>query len=446
MKKILIIGAGRSASSLIRYLIREGITRHWQLLIADTNPELAREKAAGHENARAIPLDILHEEQRENAVRQADLVISMLPAQFHRYAAKACIKFSKNLLTASYVSDDMAMWHDEAVRKDLIFLNECGLDPGIDHMTAMQAIDRIVASGAELTSFKSYTGGLVAPESDNNPWHYKFTWNPRNVVMAGQGTPAKFIRNGRYKYIPYHKLFTRYETIHVPGYGDFEAYPNRDSLPYRKVYGLPKLPTIIRGTLRGPGYCQAWDSFVQLGMTDDTYQVEGVDKITWREFVDSFLACNERESVETKLCKYLGINAASETFRKLAWLGIFEDRPVGLKRGTPAQVLQHLLEKKWKLDSGDKDMIVMQHQFEYTLRKKHHLLTATMVSKGDDSVNTAMSKTVGWPLGIAAKLILGEKIKARGVQIPTAKEFYEPLLSELERLGITFMEDSSFIA
>jgi saccharopine dehydrogenase (NADP+, L-glutamate forming) len=440
MRNILLLGAGRSATSLINYLKKHAIEENWHLKIGDFDINLAKEKAGDHPNTSAIQFDILNEIQTKDEIAKADLVISMLPARFHPKVATVCVDQGKHMVTASYNSPDVEELSDIAKSKNIIILMECGLDPGIDHMTAMEAMDNIREKGGNLTSFKSYTGGLVAPESDNNPWHYKFTWNPRNVVLAGQGT-AQFIRNGRYKYIPYHKLFSRYETIDVPGLGDFEGYPNRNSLAYRKVYGIEDIPTLIRGTFRKAGFCDAWNVFVQLGVTDDTYKMEGLDQMSKRDFFNAFLPYNKSESIEDKLCKNLGFQRDSEIFKKLEWLGIFEDKKVPIQEGSPAQVMQAIMEEKMSLEPDDKDMIVMQHQFEYDLNGKKYRLDSSIVSKGDDQMETAMSKTVGWPLGIAIKNILNDNIKLRGVQIPIKKEIYSPILKELNSMGIQFNEN-----
>jgi saccharopine dehydrogenase-like NADP-dependent oxidoreductase len=440
MQNILLLGAGRSATSLINYLKKHAEDENWHIKIGDFDIKLAENKAGNHPNTSAIQFDILNEIQTKDEIAKADLVISMLPARFHPKVATVCVDQGKHMVTASYNSPDVDELSDIAKSKNIIILMECGLDPGIDHMTAMEAMDNIREKGGTLTSFKSYTGGLVAPESDNNPWHYKFTWNPRNVVLAGQGT-AQFIRNGRYKYIPYHKLFTRYETIEVNGLGDFEGYPNRNSLAYRKVYGIEEIPTLIRGTFRKAGFCDAWNVFVQLGVTDDTYQMEGLDQMSKRDFFNAFLPYNKSESVEDKLCKNIGFKRDSETFKKLEWLGIFEDKHVPIQKGSPAQVMQAIMEEKMSLDPDDKDMIVMQHQFEYDLNGKKYRLDSSIVSKGDDQMETAMSKTVGWPLGIAIKNILNDNIKLRGVQIPIKKEIYQPILKELNSMGVQFKEN-----
>ncbi|WNB17306.1 saccharopine dehydrogenase C-terminal domain-containing protein [Marivirga arenosa] len=440
MQNILLLGAGRSATSLINYLKSNAEKENWHIKIGDFDIKLAEEKAGNHPNTSFIQFDILNEIQTQDEIAKADLVISMLPARFHPKVATACVDSGKHMVTASYNSQDIEDLSDIAKSKNILILMECGLDPGIDHMTAMEAMDKIHEQGAKLTSFKSYTGGLVAPESDNNPWHYKFSWNPRNVVLAGQGT-AQFIRNGKYKYIPYHKLFSRYEKIEVNGLGDFEGYPNRNSLKYRKVYGIEEIPTLIRGTFRKAGFCDAWDVFVQLGVTDDTYKMEALDEMTIRDFFNAFLPYDKVKPIEEKLSDYLGLGMNSETFKKLEWLGIFEDKKVPITEGSPAQVMQAIMEAKMSLEPEDKDMIVMQHQFEYELDGKKYRLDSSIVSKGDDQLETAMSKTVGWPMGIAIKNILNHNINLRGVQIPTKKEIYEPILKELNTMGVQFNEN-----
>ena len=346
------------------------------------------------------------------------------------------------MLTASYETKEIKAFEDEVNRKGLFFLNECGLDPGLDHMSAMKLIDRIKGQGHELLGFESFTGGLVAPESDDNPWHYKFSWNPRNVIVAGQEGPAKFIQNGKYKYIPYHRLFRRTELIDIEGYGQFEGYANRDSLKYIEKYNLQGIPTIYRGTLRRPGYCRAWNVFVQLGATDDSYYMENVENMTCREFINSFLYYHPTDSVELKLYHYMHIDQDSDIIGKLKWLGIFDNTKIGLKRGTPAQILEHILQQKWQLQPGDKDLVVMWHKFVY--REKgtgnEKKLTSSLVVTGDDDQQTAMAKTVGMPLGIAAKLVLTGKLILKGMYIPTHPEIYQPILAELEQHGIVFHE------
>jgi saccharopine dehydrogenase (NADP+, L-glutamate forming) len=440
MANILILGAGRSASSLIEYLLNECTKNNWSLRVGDYNPELALAKCKGHERAEAFAFDIQNTTQREEEIQWADLVISMLPAKFHPVVALECLQHNVSLMTASYVSDEMKALDAAAREKGLLFLNECGLDPGIDHMSAMKVIDQIREEGHELRAFESFTGGLLADNpKDDNPWEYKFTWNPRNVVLAGQGI-VKFIQEGMYKYIPYHRLFRRTEMIHIPGHGYFEGYANRDSLKYLDVYGLRGINTIYRGTLRRPGFCRTWDIFVQLGATDDTYEMEGVDTMTHRDFINSFLSYNPTDSVELKLAHYMNLERDGAEIHRLRWAGLFDKTLVGIDRGTPAQILEHILNKKWRLNPDDRDMIVMWHKFEFLENGQQREVHSTMVAVGDDSENTAMSKTVGLPLAIAAKHFLQGNMKISGVQVPIKKEIYLPILQELEELGIELTE------
>ncbi len=438
MKNILIIGAGRSASSLIKYILDHSTKENWNVTIGDISIDLVKQKIANHPNARAIVFDINNDTQRAEEIKRADIVISMLPASMHLNVAKDCVRFKKHLATASYVSKEMAELDAEAKAAGIILMNEIGLDPGIDHASAMKVIDHIHAQGGQLTSFKSYCGGLVAPESNDNPWGYKFSWNPRNVILAGQGT-AQYIENAEYKYIPYNRLFTQINTIEIDGLGKFDAYANRDSLSYRKFYNIENIPTMLRGTLRMPGYCKAWNVFVKLGLTDDTYKIEASDKLTYRQLLEAYLPAS-KQSTKDKLIAFMGNEIDSEILSKLEWLGIFDDTKIKLANASPAQILQDLLEEKWKLQELDKDMIVMQHQFEFSLHGKSKKIISSLVVKGEDQTYTAMAKTVGLPLAITTKLILQGKINARGVVIPTIKEIYEPVLAELESVGVKFEE------
>jgi saccharopine dehydrogenase-like NADP-dependent oxidoreductase len=440
MKNILILGAGLSSSVLIDYLMDGAEENDWHITVGDFDKKLAERKIHGHNRASSIFFDVNDCEMVETEIAKVDLVVSMLPARFHPIIAQSCLRQEKHMVTASYVSPDMKALHEEVKAKGLIFLNELGVDPGLDHMSAMKVIDDIRAKGGKIISFKSSTGGLVAPEYDNNPWNYKFTWNPRNVVLAGQGT-ARFLRNGKFKYIPYYQLFKRTLPTSVLNYGDFEIYMNRDSLSYREIYGLQDIPTIFRGTLRRPGYCEAWDTFVQLGATDDTYYFENSENLTYRDFINSFLRYEPDVRVEDKLAAYLNIDSNCEVMKKLEWLGIFSEKKIGLKKATPAQILQKILEEKWSLGPEDKDMIVMQHQFEYELNGKNHGLQSSFAFIGKDTTKTAMAITVGMPAAIATKLLLTGVITRTGVSVPVTPDLYEPILNELKEFGIKFIEE-----
>ena len=440
-RQILIIGAGRSASSLIQYLLDKSDAENLHLVVADLTLALAESKTNDHPNATALALDINQVENRRAAVQHADIVISMLPASMHLGVAQDCIDFGKHLITASYVSNDMLAMDAQVKAKGLIFMNEIGLDPGIDHMSAMQIIDRIKANGGKMILFESFTGGLVAPESDDNLWHYKFTWNPRNVVVAGQGGAAKFIQEGRYKYIPYQKLFRRTEILHIDGYGKFEGLANRDSLKYREIYGLDDIHTMYRGTIRKVGYSKAWNVFVQLGMTDDTYLMENTQNMSYREFINSFLPYHPYDSVELKLRQYLQIDQDDVLWEKLEELELFNpSKKVNMPKATPAQILEKILTEKWTLKSEDKDMIVMLHKFGFELNGVKKQIESSMVVIGRDQVYTAMSDTVGLPVAMATLKILNKQITKPGVQIPINQEVYEPILEELKEYGVVFTE------
>ncbi len=440
MKNILILGAGKSSSALIKQLLADATTEDWKLTIGDQFPDNAKQLFSASEKLFIREFNASDSALTQQLVSESDLVISMLPALLHPKVASVCLETGKDLITASYVSDEMKKLDAEVKRKGLLFLNEMGVDPGIDHMSAMQVIDRIRAQGGKMTAFESFTGGLLAPESEkDNPWKYKFTWNPRNVVLAGQGI-VKFRQEGTFKYIPYHRLFRRTEMIQIPGYGYFEGYANRDSLKYLDSYNLQEVKTIYRGTLRRPGYCRTWNAFVQIGATDDSYTMEDTETMTYREFINSFLYYDAVAPVELKLAYYMNWDIDSEEMHRMKWLGVFEDKKVGLKNATPAQILQKMLEDKWTLDPDDKDMLVMWHKFNYEMNGKSCESHAYFVVTGDDRVNTAMAKTVGLPVAISAKMLLQKKINLQGVVIPTVKEVYVPVMRELEKFGMRFEE------
>tara|TARA_R110002074_G_scaffold260307_10_gene432730 strand:+ start:157 stop:1527 length:1371 start_codon:yes stop_codon:yes gene_type:complete len=441
MRNILVIGAGKSCSYLTDYLQKKSVIENLHITIADISLENAKKSAGNHPNSKALAFDVFDKTQRRQEIQKADIVVSMLPARFHIEVAKDCITYNKHMVTASYISDEMKALDAQAKEKGLVFMNEIGVDPGIDHMSAMQVIDRIRDNGAKILLFESFTGGLVAPESDTNLWNYKFTWNPRNVVLAGQGGAAMFIQEGTYKYIPYHKLFRRTEFLTLNGNGKFEAYANRDSLKYRSVYGLEDIPTMYRGTIRKVGFSRAWNIFVQLGMTDDTYTIEGSEHMSYRDFVNLFLAYSPSDSVELKLRSYLKIDQDDIMWDKLVELDIFnKEKKIELKNATPAQMLQKILSDSWTLEETDKDMIVMHHKFGYEINGEKRQIESSLVVKGENQTYTAMSKTVGLPVAIATLKILNKEIITPGVQIPISKEVYTPILKELEEYGIKFTE------
>ena len=442
MRKVLIVGAGKSSPFLIKYLIENSVKENLFILIADANL-LNLKKINRNERCKTILFDINDVDQKKKLIHDADIVISLLPVHLHILIAKTCLELKRNLLTASYVSEEMKLLNNKVKKKGLIFLNEIGLDPGIDHMSAKKIIDRIQADNKEIISLKSFTGGLIAPMSDNNLWNYKFTWNPRNVVKAGQGSATKFIEKGKYKYVPYYRLFDNTETINIDEIGEFEVYPNRDSLKYRKLYNLDNIQTMKRGTIRKVGFSKSWNMLIRLGLTDDSYRISNSKNMSIREFTNCFLPYDPNKSIEKKVQKELRIKSFNEEMKKLKAINLFDDKKkIRTDNGTPAEILEEILRDIWKLEKNDRDMIIMYHEFKYRNGNKIKKTTSTMVCIGDNKKFTAMSKTVGLPLAIASILILNKQIKIRGIIRPIHQQIYDPVLEKLDRFDINFKESN----
>lgn len=428
MPAILVIGYGRSSTALVDYLIQEASIPEWEVILADAKPVNTGDGITVHQ------LDIRDEVGAKTLIRKADVVISLLPAPFHPLVAAYCLDERRHLFTASYVSPEMRALDAEARSKHLLFLNECGLDPGLDHMSAMELISRVKAEGGVIRSFESYTGGLIAKATDpENPWRYKFTWNPTNVVLAGQ-SGGRFLKEGSEVFIPYDRLFAECTTIAFPDGEQFEGYANRDSLDYIARYGLEDVHTMIRGTLRYPGFCRAWNLLVRLGCCDNTRQLTFNKAPSHLDFLNRFLE-GDSASAEERLMKQVGLAKDSHELACLRWSEFFSDEPVGISSGTPAAMLERILSKKWKLAPDDRDRVVMWHRVRYAVGETSRQLVATLDCTGTDSTRTAMARTVGLPLGIAVKLMLQGKIKSRGVVIPVEEEFFQPILKELREKG-----------
>lgn len=437
MKHILLFGAGKSATCLIHYLVQLVQTKNWRLTVVDGDRKLAESKTGNAPGTAVEVLDIeKNPELRKNCVSAADIVISLLPPHLHQLIALDCLEQQKNLLTASYAGAAMLELDTEVRAKGLLFLCEMGLDPGIDHMSAMQLITGIKQRGGHIRSFKSHCGGLVAPESDDNPWHYKISWNPRNVVLAGKAG-AIFRENGKICELPYEVLFNKEDGVNIPGVGWLAWYPNRDSLGYIPVYALEDITTFIRTTLRHPDFIKGWQHILALKLTDETAKYDTTGKTLKLFFSEYFEANNLNEQLVT-------ITSDEPAIRQLSFLGIDDDETL-INKGmcSAADVLQLVLENKLKLEPGDKDMIVMMHEIEYQLPGSDaiHYVSSSLAVTGEDALRTAMAKTVGLPLGIAAKLVLEGMIQKTGVHIPVSSDIYEPVLKELEAHGIAFSEE-----
>jgi saccharopine dehydrogenase (NADP+, L-glutamate forming) len=440
MLHIVVLGAGRSAGYFIEYMFHLCKTHQWKLTIVDQHTDHLDSLFSSYTNAHLVKVDVTKAPEREALISEANWVVSMLPAFMHTIVAKDCLRLGVNMATASYESEEMRAMRPEIESKGLQFINECGLDPGIDHMSAMQIIDRLHSLGAQITSFKSYCGGLVAQECIDNPWGYKFSWNPRNVILAGQGT-AKYLENGRLKFKPYSRLYREPDTIRFANETLYDGYPNRDSLSYKEIYGLHKIKTMLRGTLRHSGFCRAWNIFVQLGLTDDSYLFPLTDSTTYFDFFEAFLP-GSGEDLKSRLVDFMGSDYEAESIEKILWTGITENIPIPLKGNhSPAFILQDLLERKWKLQPQDRDLVVMQHLFEYTLDGKNMQLSSSLHIEGENNVKTAMGKTVGIPLAISLKNLLLGNCTKKGLLLPVIPELYAPVLLELENdFDIRFAE------
>ncbi len=430
MKNILLFGAGKSASVLIEYLIENAAENNWHVTIVDADKKLIEQKTKKHSSSTAIEANITNDILRVELIKNTDLVISMMPPFLHIHIAKNCVQYGKHLLTASYADDQIKLLADEVKTKGIIFLCEMGLDPGIDHMSAMQIIDDTKAKGGKITSFESHCGGLVAPESDDNPWHYKISWNPRNVVLAGKAG-AEYIQDGKHITEKYENLFDANRTIETAdkNIGALSYYPNRNSLPYIDLYDLHDVKTFVRTTLRYKDFMLGWKTIIDLKLTDETIVYES-DDLSLEDFYKQHFDFNN-----------ITLNLSAEDKKRLDFLGL-NDNDTMINKGkiSAADGLQFALEKKLLLSPTDKDMIVMQHEIEYELAAQKHQIISSLIAYGKDSTHTAMAKTVGLPLGIAAKLILNGSIKLSGLHLPIIKEIYEPVLKELAGNGIVFSE------
>jgi saccharopine dehydrogenase (NADP+, L-glutamate forming) len=441
MKNILLFGAGKSATSLIDYLLSNAPRQKWHITVADHDLATIKSKTGKSYYVTPAAIDIKDQTARQKLIQETDLVISLLPPALHIFVAKDCLEFKKNLLTASYIDPEVKKLEPEIKKAGLLFMYEMGLDPGIDHMSAMKLIHSIEKKGGQISAFRSYCGGLISPESNDNPWQYKISWNARNVVLAGS-SGAVYREKGKVKEIAYPQLFDQTKTIHIPSLGKLAYYPNRDSLGYMSAYKLEDIPTFIRATLRYPDFCEGWSTLVKLGLTDDVKKRQTNDLSYFKWASQHIGGLDAKLSNEENIANYLGISAKSKIIRQLKYLGLFSSEPIQLGEQTNASVLQQIMEAKLAMGTADKDMIVMTHEIEFERRGITTRLHSYMITLGEDHLRTAMAKTVGLPLGIMAKLLLQEKVSLTGLHIPIMPDVYNPVLKELEEFNIRF--DESF--
>lgn len=434
--EILVFGAGRSSTVLIEYLLHHAPQLKWRITVADIIPGPATAKLKGNPHGKAIEADVRNQDQCFELVKNADLVISMLPAFLHIFPAKACIHYKKNMVTASYWAKDLQTLEKDVIANNLLFIGELGLDPGIDHMSAKQKIDEIHEQGGKIKVFRSYTGGLISPECNDNPWNYKFTWNPRNVVLAGKDG-ARFLKSGMETFLPYEQLFKSAESIHIPEWGTYEVYPNRDSLHYRQIYELWEAEELVRGTIRNEGYCEAWNVLIDLGLTDEKTKMQAFSA---QDFLFRLFPEKRHLSFAQLIRTLVTPERQSAILPKLEWLEL-ESAPVRNEMVlTPAEWLENILLEKWQLKPEDKDLILMLHEMEYVLEGETHLVRSRMAFQGENAINTAMTQLVGLPVGIFVKHFLLGNIQANGMVIPIDPKIYTPILNELKSLGVIFID------
>ncbi len=437
MKNILILGAGKSSLVLIKYLSKLSENFNFKIKVAALDISYFLNNPLN--NVLPIVLNINNMDQLNKNIIDSYLVVSMLPSSMHFKIAKTCSNIGKNLITASYLTPEIKKLNAEFLRKNAFLLMEMGLDPGIDHMSAMKIIDKL-ESNYDIKSFESYTGGLLTPNSKSyNPWNYKFTWNSKNVVLAGsQG--ATYLENNKEVKLSYNEIFNKINLIEIPELGFFEGYANRDSIKYIDIYNLKKIKTIFRGTLRNRGFCSAWDLFIKLGLTDDKIFVQKPYNMTYNNFLKSKVLTNDEGEIKELLSSKFNIKKNSLEMRCLDWLELFSDKLIRIKRGTYADVLENILYKKWKMKKNETDRVIMLHRFKYFKNKKLKNLMSYFYMDGKNQTETAMAHSVGLPIGIFIKLFLMNKVNLKGIHLPIKKEIYNPILNELNSLGINFKE------
>ncbi len=443
MKNILVLGAGQSAPYMINYLLEQSEKYHWFVTVGDRDINLASKAVNRHPKGDVISFDVNDAEMRLTQIEKADVVINFLPPTFQYLLALGCISRGKHMITASYQDDRMRDLENDAHRKGILILNEMGLDPGIDHMSAMSMIKEVKNRGGKITSFKSYGSGLPAPESATNPLKYAITWNPRNVVMSGE-VGAQYLYKGQIKILPHHEVFQRTWVVDLEGVGKMEAYPNRDSLKYQSLLELHDVHTMIRGTLRYPGWSETWLQIVRMGLTNETMHIPNICKYTYRELVEMFLPLHvSSANIEHRIANFLNISPTGKIMENLSWLGLFSDELVQCQGDTAAAVLEDILKKKLNLPIDGKDMVAIVHEMDAEFpdqNKKNERITSTFIEYGKAGGFTAIAKTVGLPAAIAVKLILTDELPISGCHIPTHPAVYSKVLPELKQAGLTFVE------
>lgn len=448
MKKILVLGAGLSAKYLIHYLLKHAVENDWLVMVAEVNLALAKAAVKGNSRGTAIQFDINDELSRAEQIKNADIVVNMLPPKFQYLLALDCVHHGRYMISASYQGNSIPDLHKDARRKGILILTEMGLDPGIDLMLGMSIIEKVRLKGGKIKSFKSYGGAIPSPDSLSNPLKYLVTWNPRNVVMSGENG-AQYFEKGKIKLVPYHNVFQDSWMVKVDGIGDMEVYPNRETLAYRSNFEIKHAETIIRGTIRYPGWCETWQQIVKLGIPNEHLHIPDVHKMTYRDFTELFLPRDVTGSdFEARLANFLNINPTGSIMGNLKWLGLFSEKVIGNVGKTPTAVMVDLLHKKLKMEKNDRDMVILHTEAEAFYKNgknKREKTILTLIEEGEKDGFTAITKTVGLPVAIGIKLILSGKISLTGCYIPTVPEIYKPVLKELKKEGLKFKEKTTVL-
>jgi len=434
------LGAGFVAGPFVRYFLGKP---DYKVRVGDLDLKKAQRIVKAHPRGEALRLDLRDEASLSKEILESDIVVSLVPYAFHPFIAKLCIRLKKNMVTTSYAGEPIKSLDEEAQKSEIAILNEVGLDPGIDHMEAARIIHEVKARGEQILGFSSYCGGLPAPDANNNPFGYKFSWSPRGVLLAGK-IAARYLKDGQQVFVPSDSLFGHPAMISIEGLGEFEIYPNRDSLPYIKLYGIPETKTLYRGTLRYPGWCKILEKISQLGLLDETEK--NLKGLTYREFMKVQLGTAPEKDIRKALALRLDIEPESDIIHRLEWLGLLGEYPIPLDRGSALDILETRMLAKLRYQPGESDMIVLRHDFLTTSPgSKKQKIISTLVNYGIPNGDSAMARTVGLPAAISTRLILEGKIRAKGVLIPVQPEIYEPVLDELREHGIVFKQERKIV-
>ena len=441
MKKILVLGAGMVSRPMIEYLLNQP---DFHVIMASRTVSKAEQMIHGHPQGEAFALDVNDDKKVDEFVSKADIIVSLLPYTYHVKVAEMCIKHQKQMITTSYVSDAMKALDTKAKAAGILILNECGLDPGIDHMSAMRIIHDVEKKKGKVVSFKSTTGALPSHEANNNPFGYKFSWSPRGVLLASRNA-AKWLENGKDVSIPGEQLFENYYLQDVKGTGVFENYPNRNSIPYKDIYGLKHAQTVYRGTFRMTGWCETIRAIVALGWLNEE-PPKGFTGKTYGDLTRYLIGAKPKDNLAEATAKYLDLKPYAAIIKRLGWLGLFGNELLPKEKNNPLDYLNVLTLEKMSMGPHERDMVVMHHEFIAEYPSKKEYITSTLVDYGIPDGDTSVARTVALPAAIAVKMVLNRQISLTGVHIPVIPEIYNPILDELEQIGITFKEKTELFS